>query len=110
MKEYQVITQKDKWFSGRFDADQLQNLLNQRGREGWRVVSMVSASREGFVTGGDKDELIILLEKDLPSASQIAAHETALKNAAQKSFGFKAASKPAPKPTHNGDEPDIYQL
>lgn len=28
MKEYKVLTQKDKWFSGKFDPQALENALN----------------------------------------------------------------------------------
>ena len=65
MKKYKVISQRDKWFSGTFDPARLESILNEHAADGWRVVSMASASREGMLTGGSKDELIILLEKDL---------------------------------------------
>ena len=61
--EYKVLTQKDKWFSGKFDPVILEKVLNQLASQGWRVVSMASASREGLLGGGGKDELIILLER-----------------------------------------------
>lgn len=65
MKKYKVVTQRDKWFSGKFDPVELEKLLNELAAGGWRVVSMVSASREGVLTGGGKDELIVLLEMDV---------------------------------------------
>lgn len=65
MKKYKVLTQKDKWFSGKFDPVVLEAALNELAADGWRVVSMASASREGVLTGGGKDELLILLEKDV---------------------------------------------
>lgn len=64
MKQYKVISQKDRWFSGKFDPELLEKRLNELAAEGWSVVSMTSASREGLLAGGDKDELIVLLEKD----------------------------------------------
>ena len=71
MKTYKVLSQKDKWFSGKFDPVLLEKALNDLAREGWRVVSMASASREGLLTGGGKDELIVLLEKETtPSRPQ----------------------------------------
>ncbi|HEY1123906.1 MAG TPA: DUF4177 domain-containing protein [Haloferula sp.] len=66
MKEYKVITQNDKWFSGRFDGELLQKIINDHARVGWTVKSMCSASREGVLMGGNKDELIVLLERDAP--------------------------------------------
>lgn len=68
MKRYKIITQKDKWFSGRFDPEALEKLLNELSQQGWSVVSMVTASREGLMVGGGKDELIVLLEQDVPAA------------------------------------------
>ena len=68
MKRYKVISQKDKWFSGKLDPAILEKVLNDHASEGWRVVSMASASREGVLLGGGKDELIVLLEKDAETA------------------------------------------
>lgn len=65
MKRYKIITQKDKWFSGKFDPVILEKVLNDHAEQGWRVVSMTSASREGVVMGSGKDELVVLLEKDV---------------------------------------------
>ena len=72
MKKYKVITQKDKWFSGKFDPVILEQVLNDHAAQGWRVVSMTSASREGLVMGAGKDELVVLLEKDVaaPAAAR----------------------------------------
>jgi hypothetical protein len=112
VKEYLVITQKDKWFSGRFDAAVLQQVLNDHAKKGWRVVSMVTASREGVLVGGDKDEIIVLLEKDVPTQAQRIEHESRLSEAARKSFGGgPAPSTPTPPPVkRNGNEPDVYRL
>lgn len=65
MKKYKVLSQKDKWFSGKFDPEALEKALNALAEDGWRVVSMASSSREGLLTGGGKDELVILLEKEV---------------------------------------------
>ena len=70
MKEYKVITQDDEWFSGRFDGKLLETLINQHARQGWIVKSMVSASREGVLFGGNKDELLILLERRAANRSR----------------------------------------
>lgn len=106
MKEYLVISQKDKWFSGRFDPELLQTLLNQRGREGWRVVSMATASRETLVSIQSKDELIILMERDVPTQGQRVERENKLAEAAKKSF----APPPVSTPRKSGGEPEVYRL
>lgn len=59
--EYKVLTQKDKWFSGKFDPQLLEQALNSYARQGWRMRGMATASVPGF--GGNRDELIFVLER-----------------------------------------------
>ena len=53
MKEYKVMTQKDKWFSGKFDPIKLEEALNSYAHQGWTLVSCatadISESRQEFV-------------------------------------------------------------
>ncbi len=63
MKEYKVLTQKDKWFSGKFDPDRLGEALNAYAQQGWKVVGVTSASFPGFFTSG-RDEIVVILERD----------------------------------------------
>jgi hypothetical protein len=62
MKEYKVLTQKDKWFSGKFDPEKLEQALNGYAAQGWRVISCASAKISGF--GGNREEMIVILERD----------------------------------------------
>lgn len=64
--EYKVLTQKDKLFSGKFDPQRLESVLNQMASQGWRVVSMAVMNVPGF---GAREEMVVLLEK--PLASQV---------------------------------------
>jgi hypothetical protein len=59
--EYKVLTQKDKWFSGKFDPEQLEAAMNAYAKQGWRVMAVTTASVPGF--GGNRDELIVVLER-----------------------------------------------
>ena len=59
--EYKVLTQKDKWFSGKFDPEALENAMNSYAKQGWRVLAVTTASIPGF--GGNRDELIVVLER-----------------------------------------------
>ena len=59
--EYKVLTQKDKWFSGKFDPEKLEQAVNSYANQGWRVKGVATASVPGF--GGNRDELIIVLER-----------------------------------------------
>ena len=44
MKEYKVMSQKDKWFSGKFDPDTLEKAINAYAEEGWEVISVATAT------------------------------------------------------------------
>lgn len=63
-KEYKVMSQKDKWFNGKFDPERLEQALNAYAREGWRVITCSSADIRTFMSG-DRQELIIILERDV---------------------------------------------
>ncbi|MDR0720248.1 MAG: DUF4177 domain-containing protein [Treponema sp.] len=63
MKEYKVLTQKDKWFSSKFDPGRLEEALNAYAGEGWRVVSCVCGDFPGFV-GRERQEIVIIMERE----------------------------------------------
>lgn len=63
MKEYKVLTQKDKWFSGKFDPEKLEEALNSYAEQGWTVCSAFSASILSLF-GQARDEAIIILERE----------------------------------------------
>jgi len=46
--------QKDKWFSGKFDPERLEDAVNAYADQGWRVKGVATASIPGF--GGARDE------------------------------------------------------
>ena len=62
MKRYKVLTQKDKWFSGKFDPNKLEEALNAYAEQGWRVISCATADIPSF--GGSRQEFITVLERD----------------------------------------------
>ena len=59
--QYKVITQKDRFFGGKFDPALIERALNEYAQDGWTIVSAVSADIPGL--GGARNELIIILEK-----------------------------------------------
>ena len=63
MKEYKVLSQKDKWFSAKFDPETVEKGLNAYAQQGWQVVSAVTATFRSL-TGG-REELVILLEREI---------------------------------------------
>ena len=44
MKEYKVMSQKDKWLSSKFDPEKLEQGINAYAEEGWQVVSIATAT------------------------------------------------------------------
>lgn len=63
MKEYKVLTQKDKWFSGKFDPLKLEEAINAYAKQGWVVKAAFSAEIPG-VFSASREEAIIILERD----------------------------------------------
>ena len=61
-RHYKILTQKDRWFEGKFDAGRLEECLNHYARKGWTVNSMTSALMPGF-GGTVKEEIVILLQR-----------------------------------------------
>ena len=62
LKEYKVLTSKDKIFDGKFDLARLEEALNHFAREGWVVKAMSTPQVKNF-TGGMQEELVVLLER-----------------------------------------------
>lgn len=60
-KEYKVLTQRDKWFGGRFEPERFEEALNFFAGQGWVVRSMAAGSIGGF--SGNREELVVLLER-----------------------------------------------
>jgi hypothetical protein len=61
-KQYKLLTQKDKFFEGKFDIARLEDALNHYSSHGWVVRSMVTPHLAGF-SGGPKEEIVVLLER-----------------------------------------------
>ena len=60
--EYKVLSQKDKWFSSKFDPQRLEQALNAYADQGWNVVFATTATFPGLVTG-HREEMIVILER-----------------------------------------------
>ena len=60
--QYKVLTQKDRFFAGKFDPQKLEQGINAYAEEGWRVVSMPTATIPGF--GNNREELVALMERE----------------------------------------------
>jgi hypothetical protein len=62
LKEYKILTTKDKIFEGKFDLGRLEEALNLYAREGWVVKAMSHPQVKNF-TGGMQEEIVVVLER-----------------------------------------------
>jgi hypothetical protein len=62
MKEYKVLTQKDRFFAGTFDPEKLEKAINSYATEGWTVVSIDTAKFTSLA--GSREEMIVVMERD----------------------------------------------
>jgi len=51
---------KDRFFSGKFDPERLQTMLNSYAGEGWRLKAVTTAEIPGL---GKREEIIFILER-----------------------------------------------
>lgn len=63
VKEYKVLTQRDKFFAGEFSLEKLEPAINAYAAQGWRVVSVTTLGVPAS-PGGDREELIVILGRD----------------------------------------------
>ncbi|MBC7762309.1 MAG: DUF4177 domain-containing protein [Candidatus Saccharibacteria bacterium] len=61
MATYKVMSQKDRFMSGKFSPEKLEEAINAYAEQGWRVISMATASIPSL--GGAREEIIVLLER-----------------------------------------------
>ena len=61
MKQYKVLTLKEKFLPARFDPEALEGILNSHASEGWTVKAMATAKIRSF---GQREELVVILERE----------------------------------------------
>lgn len=62
--QYKVVTMKDRFFSGKFDPQKLEGMLNAYAQEGWMLKAVTTAEMPGL--GGfsaSREEIIFILER-----------------------------------------------
>lgn len=62
MYEYKVLSQKDKWYSGKFDPELIEKALNAYAQQGWRVIACATPEFPGLM-GAKRNEFIAILER-----------------------------------------------
>jgi hypothetical protein len=60
--KYKVLTQKDRFFGGKFDPEKLEKAINSYAAEGWSVVSVATASIPSLT--GTREEMIVVMERE----------------------------------------------
>jgi hypothetical protein len=61
MSMYKVLTQKDRFFGGKFDPEKLEAALNAYAAEGWSVITTATADIRSL--GGARQEMVVIMEK-----------------------------------------------
>jgi hypothetical protein len=59
IRQYKILTSKDKVFEGKFDVQRLEDVINDHARRGWTVKSMSAPHLKGY--GGVVEEVIVVL-------------------------------------------------
>jgi len=62
VKEYKVMTQKDRCFGGKFDPEKLERAMNSYAEEGLAVISVATASIPSLT--GSREELVVVMERE----------------------------------------------
>ena len=59
--EYKVLTQKDRFFGGKFDPIKLEEALNSYAHQGWVVNGIATADIPGW--SGSRQELAVVMSR-----------------------------------------------
>lgn len=59
--EYKVLTQKDRFFGGKFDPVKLEEALNSYAHQGWVVSGIATADIPGW--SGSRQELVVVMSR-----------------------------------------------
>lgn len=59
--EYKVLTQKDRFFGGKFDPIKLEEALNSYAHQGWAVSGIATADIPGW--SGSRQELVVVMSR-----------------------------------------------
>lgn len=59
--EYKVLTQKDRFFGGKFDPARLEEALNSYSHQGWVVDGIATADIPGW--SGSRQELVVVMSR-----------------------------------------------
>ncbi|HXH77619.1 DUF4177 domain-containing protein [Nocardioides sp.] len=61
--EYKVVEVREKMIGGKMSGEKLEELLNEHGREGWKLKSITAAEVKGRVGPGGVEGLLVTFER-----------------------------------------------
>ena len=64
MYVYRVVEVREKMFGGRVSGPQLQDLLNEHARDGWRLKAITSTDVKGRVGPGGVEGMLLTFERE----------------------------------------------
>ena len=76
MKEYKILTRKDKLFNEKFNPETLESALNAYAQQGWTVVSVASGYFPESSASDGQPEIITLLERDIDERKMLRPEMT----------------------------------
>jgi hypothetical protein len=62
VKEYKVLTQKDRFFAGKFDPEKLEQAMNSYASQGWQVIAVATGNIPSIT--GAREEMIMIMERE----------------------------------------------
>jgi hypothetical protein len=63
MFEYKVETVRETLVGDKMDSEGVQDVLNERSKEGWRLHSLVETKVKGRIGPGGSDGLLLVFER-----------------------------------------------
>jgi Domain of unknown function (DUF4177) len=63
--EYRVVELREGLIGGKMSGDKLERMLNEHGRDGWRLKSITSVEVKGRVGPGAVEGLLVTFEREL---------------------------------------------
>jgi len=64
MTQYKVLTQKDRFFAGKFKPEKLEAALNSYAEQGWRVITIATATIPGAFGSTHREEMVVVMERE----------------------------------------------
>lgn len=59
---YKVLTQRDRWFGGRFEVEKLEDAINAYAAHGWRICGVATTLVTGLA--GKREEVVVVMERE----------------------------------------------